>query len=69
MILHRHGREPEILHYPRTGAMHTELIAELVPPLLRGEPSPLPGEEAVAVWKIMEAAYRSSADGVRVALK
>jgi 1,5-anhydro-D-fructose reductase (1,5-anhydro-D-mannitol-forming) len=69
LILHRHGREPESLNYPRTGVMHTELIAALVPHLLRGEPTPLPGEEAVAVWEIMEAAYRSSAEGVRVAVK
>ncbi len=69
LILHRAGREPEMLNYPRVGVMHAELIAELVPHFLRGEPSPLPGEEAVAVWKIMEAAYRSSAEGVRVKVK
>lgn len=69
LILHRHGREPEILNYPRTGVIPTELIAGLVPRLLRGEPSPVPGEEAVAVWKIIEAAYRSSAEGVRVTIK
>ncbi len=69
LILHRSGHEPEILNYPRAGVMHAELIAELVPHLLRGEPTPLPGEEAVAAWKVMEAAYRSSAEGVRVAVK
>ena len=69
LILQRRGFDPEILDYPRTGVMHTELIAALVPRLLCGEPSPLPGEEAVAVWKIMAAAYHSSAEGVRVAVK
>ena len=69
LILHRSGREPEMLNYPRAGVMHAELIAALVPYLLRGEPSPLPGEEAVAAWKVMEAAYRSSAEGVRVTVK
>ncbi|MDD4872974.1 MAG: Gfo/Idh/MocA family oxidoreductase [Kiritimatiellae bacterium] len=69
LILHRRGREPEILNYPRKDVVHMGLIAELVPRLLRGEPSPLPGEEAVAVWKIMDAAYRSSTEGIRVAVK
>jgi len=69
LLLQRRGRAPEILNYPRAGVMHAELIAELVPRLLRGEPSPAPGEEAVAVWKIMEAAYRSSAEGTRVAIQ
>jgi predicted dehydrogenase len=69
LILHRRGREPEILHYPRAGVVHTELIAALVPRMLRGEESPVPGEEAVAVWKIMEAAYRSAEEGVRVQVK
>jgi predicted dehydrogenase len=69
LILQRRGRVSEVLNYPRAGVMHSELIAELVPRMLRGEPSPLPGEEAVAVWKIMQAAYRSSAEGIRVAVK
>ena len=69
LVLHRSGREPEMLNYPRLGVMHAELIAELVPHLLRGEPSPIPGEEAVAVWKIMEAAYGSSEQGVRVGIE
>lgn len=68
LILHRRGHEPEILNYPRIGVMHAELIAELVPRMLRGEASPLPGEEAVAVWRVMQAAYRSSEEGVRVTI-
>ncbi len=68
LVLHRGGSEPEVMHLPRRGVMHAELIAQLVPRLLRGEPSPLPGEEAVAVWRIMEAAYRSADEGVRVAV-
>lgn len=68
LILHRRGHEPETLNYPRLGVMHAELIAELVPRMLRGEPSPLPGEEAVAVWRVMEAAYRSSEQGVRITI-
>ncbi len=68
LILHRRGREPEQLHFPRRGVMHSELIAELVPRLQRGEPSPVPGEEAVAAWRVMEAGYRSAEEGVRVRL-
>ncbi len=66
LVLHRRGREPEVMRMPRRGVMHSDLLAQLVPRLLRGEPSPLPGEEAVAVWRIMEAAYRSAEQGVRV---
>lgn len=69
LVLHRQGRAPEILSYPRNGVMHAEMIAAIVPRLLRGEPSPVPGEEAVAVWKIMEAAYRSEEEGRRVTVK
>lgn len=69
LVLQRRGRAPEILSYPRVGVMHAEMIAAVVPALLRGEPSPVPGEEAVAVWKIMEAAYHSAEEGVRVEVK
>lgn len=69
LILHRRGRAPEILSYLRTGVMHAEMIAALVPALLRGDASPVSGEEAVAVWKIMEAAYRSAEQGARVQVK
>lgn len=68
LILHRRGRDPEVMQFPRHGVMHSELIAELVPRLLRGEPSPVPGEEALAAWRVMEAAYRSAEEGVRVAV-
>jgi predicted dehydrogenase len=69
LILHRRGREPEMLGYSRVGVMHSEMIAALIPVLLCGDASPVPGEEAVAVWKIMEAAYRSAEEGVRVEVK
>ncbi len=65
LVLHRRGHEPEMLNYPRTGVVHSQLIEELVPRLLDGRPSPIPGEEAVAAWRVMEAAYLSSAEGVR----
>jgi 1,5-anhydro-D-fructose reductase (1,5-anhydro-D-mannitol-forming) len=66
MILHQRGRDPQALQYPRYGVAHSELVAELVKRMLNDQPSPLPGEQAVAAWKIMEAAYRSSAEGVRI---
>lgn len=66
LVLDRRGRESEAMRLPRRGVMHADLLAHLVPRLLRGEPSPLPGEEAVAVWRIMEAAYQSAEEGVRV---
>ncbi len=60
LLLQRRGRDAETMQFPRRGVVHSGLIEELVPRLLRGEPSPLPGEEAVAAWKIMEAAYATS---------
>jgi 1,5-anhydro-D-fructose reductase (1,5-anhydro-D-mannitol-forming) len=69
LVLHRQGCEPEVLCYPRTGVMHSDLVADLVPRLLNGQPSPIPGEEAVAVWRIMQAAYRSSEEGARITVR
>jgi 1,5-anhydro-D-fructose reductase (1,5-anhydro-D-mannitol-forming) len=57
LMLQRGSREPEVMYYPRAGAAHTELVAEIVRRLSAGEPSPVPGEEAVATWQIMAAAY------------
>jgi len=34
--------------------------------LQRGKPSPIPGEEAVAAWRVMEAIYKSCKTGKRV---
>ncbi len=57
LMLQRGNREPEALHFPRSDAAHMELVTEVVRRLSAGEPSPIPGEEAVAVWQIMAAAY------------
>jgi glucose-fructose oxidoreductase len=63
LLLQRYGREPEWMDCTRSGPAHSELIAALVPRLLAGEPSPVPGEEGMAVWRIMDAAYRSHREG------
>jgi 1,5-anhydro-D-fructose reductase (1,5-anhydro-D-mannitol-forming) len=57
LMLQRGNREPEVLRFPRSAAAHMELVTEVVRRLSTGEPSPIPGEEAVAVWQIMAAAY------------
>lgn len=57
LMLQRGAREPEVLHFPRSAAAHMELVTEVVRCLSVGEPSPVPGEEAVAAWRIMAAAY------------
>lgn len=59
LVLQRGGHEPELLRCERTGAAHMELVAEVVRCLLAGEPAPVPGEEAVAAWKIITAAYQA----------
>ncbi|MBI5301607.1 MAG: Gfo/Idh/MocA family oxidoreductase [Chloroflexi bacterium] len=66
LVLYRKGHDAEPMQFSRIGVMHSELVAALVPRMLRGEPSPLPGEEAVAVWRVMQAAYHSAEQGVRV---
>jgi 1,5-anhydro-D-fructose reductase (1,5-anhydro-D-mannitol-forming) len=68
LMLQRRGREPEEQHHPHSGVAHSALVAALVPRLLAGQPSPVPGEEAVAAWRVMEAAYLSSAEGRTVRL-
>jgi predicted dehydrogenase len=62
-LLERPNRQPEPVQFSNFGPSHTELIGELVRRLQVGEPSPIPGEEAVAVWKIMEAIYRACEQG------
>jgi 1,5-anhydro-D-fructose reductase (1,5-anhydro-D-mannitol-forming) len=65
LILNRVGKEPQLFALPRSRFAHAEFIAELVDRLRSDQPVPVPGEEAVAVWRIMEAAYRSCATGMR----
>ncbi len=60
LVLERVGREPEVFDMARSGPAHAEFIRDLVPRLLAGQPVTIPGEEAVPVWRIMEAAYQSA---------
>ncbi|MEA3336161.1 MAG: Gfo/Idh/MocA family oxidoreductase [Chloroflexota bacterium] len=62
----RFGKEPEVFELARSGPAHRELIQELIPRLQTGQSSPVPGEEAVAVWRIIEATHRSSTEGCRI---
>jgi predicted dehydrogenase len=66
LMVQRGAGEPEMLHRPRAGAAHMELVTEVVRGLSAGEPSPVPGEEAVAVWQVMAAAYRACHDRCHV---
>jgi predicted dehydrogenase len=59
-------RVPEVRQFFNSGPAHTELVNELVSRLQRGKPSPIPGEEAVAAWRVMEAIYKSCKTGKRV---
>jgi predicted dehydrogenase len=65
LILERAGDKPQSIALPRARFAHAEFIAELVERLRSGQPVPAPGEEAIAVWRIMEAAYRSCETGWR----
>ena len=67
--LYRRDQQPETVKFQHAGPAHGELISELVPRLLEGQPSPLPGEEAVSAWRAMEAIYRSSREGQRVSVE
>jgi predicted dehydrogenase len=62
----RFGKEREIFELARSGPAHHELIQELISRLQTGQTSPVPGEEAVAVWRIIEAAHRSNTEGCRI---
>jgi 1,5-anhydro-D-fructose reductase (1,5-anhydro-D-mannitol-forming) len=63
LVLQRGAHAPEALDLPRSPATHMELVTEVVRCLSAGEPPPVPGEEAVAVWQIMAAAYLSCHEG------
>jgi 1,5-anhydro-D-fructose reductase (1,5-anhydro-D-mannitol-forming) len=65
LILDRVGRESQSMSLPRSRFAHAEFITELIDRLRSDQPVPVPGEEAVAVWRSMEAAYRSCATGMR----
>jgi len=65
LILDRVGEQPRVMSLPRSRFAHAEFIAELIDRLRSDQPVPVPGEEAVAVWRIMEAAYRSCDTGMR----
>jgi predicted dehydrogenase len=64
LILEQVGAEPQVMILPRSRFAHAEFIAALVD-RLRSDQLPVPGKEAVAVWRIMEAAYRSCETGLR----
>jgi predicted dehydrogenase len=63
--LFRHDKEPESFDLGRSGPAHGELVADLVSGLIAGQAPRVPGQEAVAVWRIIEAAYESSRTGCR----
>jgi predicted dehydrogenase len=65
LILDRAGQEPQVFALARSRFAHAEFIAELIDRLRSDQSVPIPGEEAVAVWGIMEAAYRSCETGMR----
>ena len=66
MRLVRKGKDPESFELSRSGPAHRELVGQLVSDILAGQSPPVPGKEAVAVWRIMEAAYQSGTEGCRV---
>jgi predicted dehydrogenase len=65
-LLDRPNKQPELVQFEHVGPAHTELIAELIPRLQQGQSSPVPGEEAVADWRVIEAIYRACQEGRRV---
>ena len=65
LIVDRAGEKTQTLSLSRSCFAHAEFIAVLIDRLRSGQPSPIPGEEAVAVWRIMDAAYRACETGAR----
>jgi 1,5-anhydro-D-fructose reductase (1,5-anhydro-D-mannitol-forming) len=66
--VYRRDRQPETVQFQHSGPAHSEMISELVSRLLDGQPSPLPGEEAVSAWRTMEAIYQSAREHRRVSV-
>ncbi len=64
LILDQVGEQPQSMSLPRSRFAHAEFITELIERLRSNQPVCVPGEEAVAVWRIMEAAYRSCETGL-----
>jgi predicted dehydrogenase len=65
LIVDRVGEETQALSLARSRFAHAEFIAALIDQLRLDQTSNISGEEAVAVWKIMAAAYRSCETGER----
>lgn len=69
LLLQRGGpgsaAEPEVWRLPHPGVTHSAFVRELAPALLAGAAPPVAGEEGVACWRVLEAAYRSAAGGGR----
>jgi 1,5-anhydro-D-fructose reductase (1,5-anhydro-D-mannitol-forming) len=65
LLIDRVGKEPQVMSLPRSRFAHAEFIAALIDRLRTDQPSPVSGEEAVAVWRIMDAAYRACETGAR----
>jgi 1,5-anhydro-D-fructose reductase (1,5-anhydro-D-mannitol-forming) len=61
LVLERRGHETEWFNLARSGPAHREYIEDLISRLRTGAGPSIPGEEAVAAWRIIEAAYQSGA--------
>ena len=59
---------PEIFPYPDP-AGHREEIRQFVEAIRKGEPSPVPGEEALITQRILDAMYQSAEKGKAVDIK
>lgn len=60
ITLTRRGQEAETFNEGRTGPAHKEFIAAVVRALQDGQPMPVTGEDGVAAWRIIDAAYQSA---------
>lgn len=65
ILLVRPGKETQAFDLRRNLPAHAELVEAYVKSLLYGGASPVPGEEAVADWRVIEAAYQSNKEGVK----
>ena len=57
----------EIFNYPER-AGHAEEVRQFVEAILKGKPSPVPGEEALVTQRILDGIYKSGEKGNEVAL-
>ncbi|MEM3694222.1 MAG: Gfo/Idh/MocA family oxidoreductase [Candidatus Bathyarchaeia archaeon] len=63
LTIYRQNMPPETKALTRSSSFLTEALAKFVESILEGKDPPIPGEDGVRAWKVVDAAYRSARTG------